>query len=98
MRTGNAVHGGKCWEVVSSSGQITELHVSFAKDRKSPFQKLWREMTENCASLDFKFRPFLLFIEYLILISGKSEVTEDADVCELFAVAVRGQGEEKRPL
>lgn len=51
-------------------------------------------MTEICASLDFKFRPFLLIIEYSILFSGKSEVTEDADVCELFAVAVRGQDEE----
>lgn len=37
-------------------------------------------------------------MEYLILISRKSEVTEDADVCKFFAVAVRGQGEENRPL
>lgn len=65
---------------------------------KSRFQTWWRDMSENCAAPDFKFGPFPLIIEYFFLISGKSEVTEDADVCKLLAVAVRGQGEEKRPL
>lgn len=33
-----------------------------------------------------------------VVTAGYLEVTEDADISKLFAVAVRGQGEQKGPL